>query len=107
MHRPEVQKAVSALFIALAVAGPFLLERGLMAQSATGVCGWPLVPSRRFPGETTLACPKCGSLDVTMTIRPGAYGTGPGNSWRIGDQGGHDLNVCNVCRHTSDGYKVP
>lgn len=27
---------------------------------------WPMAPSTNFPGEDTLACPVCGSTDVTM-----------------------------------------
>ncbi len=73
----------------------------------TGVGGWPLVPSAHFPGEMTLACPRCKSTNITMTIRPGVRGSGSHGRWRIGDYGGHDLNVCNTCGHTSDGLPAP
>ena len=58
----------------------------------TGAHGWPLVPSVRFPGETTLACPKCGSTDVYLTV---AYGPGG----RLGDPGATDIIGCNACGH--------
>jgi hypothetical protein len=60
----------------------------------TGAHGWPLVPSKRFPGELTLACPKCGSTDIVFT---GAYGPGG----RLGDPGGHDIVRCRSCKHQS------
>lgn len=66
-------------------------------MTTTGAHRWPLVPSKAFPGELTLACPKCESTDVTLTIAPGAYGTGPCGRWRMGDQGGSDLIICNAC----------
>lgn len=61
-------------------------------RPTTGKHGWPLVPSTRFPGETTLACPQCASTDITLT---GAYGPGG----RLGDPGGHEITRCNACRH--------
>lgn len=66
-----------------------------------GALGWPLVPSRTYPGESTLACPDCGSRDVALTVLPGARGTGPGGRWRMSDGGGKDLNECNAC-----GYRA-
>ena len=68
-----------------------------------GANGWPIVPSLTFPGEGALACPACGSRDVILTVRSGAYGTAPGGRWRMGDNGGHELNACATCGHTSDG----
>jgi hypothetical protein len=70
-----------------------------------GVLGWPLVPSRAYPGESTVACPACGSRDIDLTVLPGAGGTGPGGRWRMGDNGGKDLNRCRACGHraTPDG----
>ncbi len=56
--------------------------------------GWPLTPSKRRLGELALTCPSCGSQDITITGMPGAFGTGPGGRWRMGDQGGSDFAVC-------------
>ncbi len=61
--------------------------------------GWPLAPSTRFPGERTLACPKCHSTDVTMTCRYPVYGTGPNRRGRLGDRGSREVNICNACNH--------
>lgn len=58
----------------------------------TGAHGWPLVPSTAFPGELTLACPKCGSTNVTLTV---AYGPGG----RLGDPGATDIIRCETCHH--------
>lgn len=57
-----------------------------------GAHGWPLVPSVRFPGESALSCPACGSLNITMTV---AYGPGG----RLGDPGAHDIIRCGDCGH--------
>lgn len=70
-------------------------------MSKTGVCGWPLVASIHFKGELTIGCPRCASTDVTLTILPGPFGTGPRGIWRMGDYGGKDLNICNACGHRS------
>lgn len=73
----------------------------------TGLLGWPLVNSPYFKGEKTLACPKCGSTSIVMTIRPGGRGSGPHGRWRMGDPESSDVNACNDCGHTSDGYAHP
>ncbi len=64
---------------------------------------WPLAESKVYPGEYALACPKCGSTDIMMTIRPGARGTGPGGRARMDDPGNQGVNACVTCEHTSDG----
>lgn len=56
--------------------------------------GWPLTPSKVWPGETALTCPACFSQDVTIKTEPGAFGTAPGGRWRMGDRGGRDVAVC-------------
>lgn len=38
-----------------------------VAAGGAGAFGWPLVPSPNFPGETTLACPECGSTNIWFT----------------------------------------
>lgn len=43
-------------------------------ETRTGAHGWPLVPSAHFPGELTLACPRCGSTRVTLSAWPGYDG---------------------------------
>jgi hypothetical protein len=65
----------------------------------TGAYGCPLVPSKRFPGELTLACVKCGSTDITMTGCYPVYGTGPCGRGRLGDPGGLDWAECGACGH--------
>jgi hypothetical protein len=74
-------------------------------DGAAGAIGWPLVASPTYPGETTLACPACGSVRVELTTRPGGHGTGPGGRWRMGDPGGAALNRCAACGHraTAEG----
>ena len=67
----------------------------------TGAGGWPLVPSKAFPGEYTLSCPKCKTTNITMTCRYPVYGTGPGGRGRLGDHGTRDVNRCNEC-----GYEM-
>jgi hypothetical protein len=47
--------------------------------------GWPLTPSKRFPKETALECPKCGSQNITLTGHGTGRGTGPGGRHRLGD----------------------
>lgn len=71
-------------------------------KGPTGLLGWPLVPSKRFPGELTLACPQCLSTNVTMTLAPGGRGTGPGGQWRMGDPS-RDLNRCEDCKFSETG----
>lgn len=72
-----------------------------MPTPATGAHGWPLVPSPHFKGETCLACPKCKSTHVTLSIARGAFGTGPGGRWRMGDQGGREFAYCETCKYSS------
>lgn len=79
-------------FMALCAAG---LAKS--AQKETGAGGWPLVPSKMWPGEKSIACPKCGSLDVTMGGSYPVRGTGAGGRGRLGDAGGLDTNTCNDC----------
>ena len=80
-----------------------VVRRGpVPAPVETGAGGWPLVPSQRFPGEKTLACPVCRATNVTITGTNPGYGTGPGGRWRMGDPGGRDVNVCGACGHRSD-----
>jgi predicted RNA-binding Zn-ribbon protein involved in translation (DUF1610 family) len=67
----------------------------------TGAHGWPLVPSTRFKGETALACPKCGSTNVTLDTARGASGTAPGGRWRMGDPGSREYARCESCKHSS------
>jgi DNA-directed RNA polymerase subunit M/transcription elongation factor TFIIS len=68
-----------------------------MTTQKTGAHGWPLVPSTHFPGEQALACPKCSSTHVTMTV---AYGPGG----RLGDPGATDIIRCESCKHAD--YKA-
>lgn len=56
----------------------------------TGAHGWPLVPSTHFPGELTLACPACGSLDISLSV---IYGPGG----RLGDPGSLNTITCKSC----------
>jgi hypothetical protein len=62
--------------------------------------GWPLVASPTFPGERTLACPKCGSGGVEMTVAYPPVGTGPGGRGRLGDPGSSEVNRCVSCGYT-------
>lgn len=55
------------------------------------------MPSTNFPGELALACPKCYSRDVTMTV---IYGPGG----RLGDPGATNVNICNYCNYR--GYEA-
>jgi hypothetical protein len=64
----------------------------------SGYGGWPLVPSKNFPGETTIACKACGSTDVKLTGCYGYPGTGPGGRGRLGDPGGLDWAECSACK---------
>lgn len=70
-------------------------------KQETGAHGWPLVPSKHFPGEKTLACPECGSTDVMLTTQYGSPGTGPGGRGRLGDPGSKDVAICQNCKHRS------
>jgi hypothetical protein len=63
----------------------------------TGANGWPLVPSKAFPGEQTLACPRCKSTNVTMTVRYPIRGSGPMGRGRLGDVGTKNVNRCESC----------
>jgi len=67
----------------------------------TGKHGWPLVASERFPGEQTLACPKCGSTRITMTVEYPFVGSGPGGRGRLSDVGTRDKTICEACGHTA------
>ena len=67
-----------------------------------GAHGWPLAPSQRFPGELTLACPACGSLDVTLGTRYPVHGTGPLGRGRLGDPGATEYSSCAVCGQRSE-----
>ncbi len=69
-------------------------------SSQLGRGGWPLTVSKVFPGEMTLACPKCRSTNVTLTVAPGAVGYGPNGRWRMGDPGGREMNKCENCGFT-------
>ena len=68
-------------------------------NGATGRGGWPLVPSQTFPGEQALACPKCGSLNITMGCEYPLHGTGSGGRGRLGDPGAKETNTCGTCGH--------
>lgn len=59
----------------------------------TGAGGWPLVPSKRFLGELTLACPDCKSTNVILTC---VYGSHPRPA-RLGNPGSLEVNVCQDC----------
>jgi transcription elongation factor Elf1 len=60
-----------------------------MAQTE-GAHGWPLVPSKAFPGEQTLTCPVCGSTNVTLSVIYGPSG-------RLGDPGSLNTITCESC----------
>ena len=66
--------------------------------------GWPRVPSKMHPGELTIQCPFCKSIDITLTVEPGLIGTGLEGRWRMGDPGGRELALCNSCG--KKGYLV-
>lgn len=68
-------------------------------EAPRGRLGWPLVPSQTFPGERCLACPNCGSRNVTLTAVPPVIGTGPGGTPRMGDPGWREANRCEDCKH--------
>lgn len=59
-------------------------------MSALGRGGWPLVPSPHYPQEKVIACPKCGSTDVSFSC---VYGRGG----RLGDPGASETNRCQSC----------
>jgi predicted RNA-binding Zn-ribbon protein involved in translation (DUF1610 family) len=66
----------------------------------TGAHGWPLAPSKRFPGETTLSCPACGSVNITLGVEYPRYGTGSKGQGRLGDRGAMDYVKCEECGKT-------
>lgn len=68
-------------------------------QPETGAYGWPRVPSTNFPGELTLACPKCGAVNWTMGTQYARFGTGSRGQGRLGDPGSTDYIKCNACGH--------
>ena len=70
-------------------------------MNVTGKHGWPLVPSTRFPGERTLACPDCSSTNITLTVEYPAYGSGPCGRGRLGDYGARNKTICNGCGKTA------
>jgi hypothetical protein len=75
-----------------------------MAQP-TGAHGWPLVPSKRFPGEQTLGCPRCMSHDVTMSVQYPVRGSGPMGRGRLGDLGSREYAECQTCGMHSLYYR--
>lgn len=77
----------------------------------TGAHGWPLVPSPRFPNETTLACPDCGSTDIKLSVLYPSHGSGPCGRGRLGDPGSLNTITCGQCgkrdyESTNTGRKV-
>ena len=73
---------------------PLTHRRHPMTETITGRGGWPILKgaSTAFPGEDALACPKCLSTHVTMSVR-----YGPGG--RLGDPGSRETNKCENCGH--------
>lgn len=55
-------------------------------RNPNGAFGWPLVPSKRFPKEQTLSCPRCGSTDVVLST----YG-------KLGSQQSGNTIRCKKC----------
>lgn len=93
---------VLALFGTAAIVGVMREPQyeGNPTRKRTGAGGWPLVPSKTFPGENTLACPKCGSTNIVMsTVRVGR-GTGPRGRTRLGDVSMESLQ-CKKCGNKS------
>jgi predicted nucleic-acid-binding Zn-ribbon protein len=76
-----------------------MIQRLKEAGNPNGAGGWPLVPSKRFAGEQTLACPKCGSTNVNMGVH-----YGPGG--RLGSPGASGYNKCLDCKYT-EHYSMP
>jgi hypothetical protein len=77
------------------------------AELGTSSTGWPLhllrtsyKAARR--GDLLAECPNCRSLNTFTSIRPGTSGTGPGRTWRMGDDGGHGYTECQDCHAASD-----
>jgi len=68
-----------------------------VSTTSTTLYGWPLVPSTNWPGETAVACPKCLSTNVTLTVRYGRNVSGYNRPGRLGDPGGCSLAICNDC----------
>lgn len=56
--------------------------------------------------EASAGCPNCGSSNITYTVKPGASGSGPGGSWRMGDHGGQNVIECKDCGKTSPHSKT-
>lgn len=74
-------------------------------QPKTGVLGWPLVPSTHFPGENTLACPKCGSTHITLFSVGAGLGSGPGGRHRFGDNYRSAIR-CETCKHQQIAQEI-
>lgn len=68
----------------------FTIERADAKTRGAGAFGWRKVPSPHFPGESTLACPTCDSLDVSMFGIPGYDG-------RMGSPGEGSGIECRGC----------
>ncbi len=68
-----------------------------MPSVKTGAHGWPLVPSTHFPGELTLACPNCGSLEIALSVIYPGRGSGPGGRGRLSDPGALNTIKCQSC----------
>lgn len=64
--------------------------KGEIYINKLGAHGWPLVPSKTFPGEDTLSCPDCGRTDIKLSV---IYGPGG----RLGDPGAVNTITCGVC----------
>ena len=75
-------------------------NQSTLRNKSIGAHGWPLVPSDKHPGETMLACPKCGLSSITMGAQWPVYGTGANGRGRMGDPGARDVITCNACGHS-------
>jgi DNA-directed RNA polymerase subunit RPC12/RpoP len=76
-----------------------------LTQKQTGALGWPLVPSKAFPGEQTLACPQCGSTHITLFSVPAGSGSGYHGAHRFGDNYRSAIR-CEQCKHQTIDTKV-